>query len=266
MKAADRSGATIVVVVGDRRRRGRRVAQVKDMTSAASRSRWPGRYSRTHSPTRLHSELRAHGRTCGDSYARRRNASTVRTSARRSRWLVGSPAVATTVGWPSSICAMRAESCRWSFAMPRSRTGCATSTASRIVGEVQARPEGNENPELPTGGIEVHGRRCRRAVDVSAPLPFPIDDRVDRRRGGAAASTATWTCAARRPANMLAHALEGQPDRPRRAPRPRLHRDRDADPDALDARGRARLPGAEPRCSRATGTRCRSRRSCSSSC
>ena len=51
--------------------------------------------------------------------------------------------------------------------------------------------------------------------------------------------------------------------RPRRA---RLPRDRDADPHALDARGRARLPRAQRACSRAPGTRCRSRRSCSSSC
>ena len=44
----------------------------------------------------------------------------------------------------------------------------------------------------------------------------------------------------------------------------RLPRDRDADPDQVHARGRARLPRAEPRASRASSSRCRSRRSSSS--
>ena len=37
-------------------------------------------------------------------------------------------------------------------------------------------------------------------------------------------------------------------------------------PDALDARGRARLPGARPHRAGLASTRCRSPRSCSSSC
>jgi len=48
----------------------------------------------------------------------------------------------------------------------------------KVVGDVAMRPEGNENPELPTGAIEVV------AVDVevlseAAPLPFPIDEHVE---------------------------------------------------------------------------------------
>lgn len=48
----------------------------------------------------------------------------------------------------------------------------------KVVGEVSARPAGNENPELPTGAIEI----LADVVDVlseSAPLPFPIDDHLE---------------------------------------------------------------------------------------
>ncbi|NUQ90826.1 MAG: aspartate--tRNA ligase [Glycomyces artemisiae] len=47
-----------------------------------------------------------------------------------------------------------------------------------ITGTVARRPEGNENPDLPTGEIEISAT----ALDVlseSAPLPFQIDDHVD---------------------------------------------------------------------------------------
>ena len=50
---------------------------------------------------------------------------------------------------------------------------------------------------------------------------------------------------------------------PRRAG---LHRHRDADADQEHARGRARLPGAQPRARRPRSSRCRRARSCSSSC
>src|SRR4029077_1283780 len=48
----------------------------------------------------------------------------------------------------------------------------------KVTGEVGRRPEGNENPELPTGEIEV----IVTALDVlseSAPLPLPIADNAD---------------------------------------------------------------------------------------
>ena len=44
----------------------------------------------------------------------------------------------------------------------------------QIVGEVVARPDGNENPELPTGAIEVTVTELT-VLSESAPLPFPID-------------------------------------------------------------------------------------------
>jgi aspartyl-tRNA synthetase len=47
-----------------------------------------------------------------------------------------------------------------------------------VTGQVAARPEGNQNPSLPTGDIEV----IASAVEVlseAAPLPFPIDEHVE---------------------------------------------------------------------------------------
>ncbi len=44
----------------------------------------------------------------------------------------------------------------------------------KIVGEVRRRPEGNENPELPTGEIEVVASEVE-VLSEAAPLPFPIE-------------------------------------------------------------------------------------------
>lgn len=46
----------------------------------------------------------------------------------------------------------------------------------RIVGEVSIRPDGNENPELPTGAVEVFASEVE-VLSTAAPLPFPLDDR-----------------------------------------------------------------------------------------
>ena len=46
-----------------------------------------------------------------------------------------------------------------------------------VTGVVQERPAGNENPELPTGTIEVMADTVE-VLSTAAPLPFPIDDRV----------------------------------------------------------------------------------------
>ncbi|SEP43489.1 aspartate--tRNA ligase [Amycolatopsis saalfeldensis] len=48
----------------------------------------------------------------------------------------------------------------------------------KIVGEVSRRPEGNTNTEIPTGEIEVLATELE-VLSEAAPLPFPIDDRVD---------------------------------------------------------------------------------------
>ncbi len=44
----------------------------------------------------------------------------------------------------------------------------------RITGTVGARPEGNANPELPTGEIEVTATDVQ-VLSASAPLPFPVE-------------------------------------------------------------------------------------------
>lgn len=47
-----------------------------------------------------------------------------------------------------------------------------------ITGEVVTRPEGNQNPNIPTGEIEVMGDSII-VLSESAPLPFPIDSGDD---------------------------------------------------------------------------------------
>ncbi|MFI6520772.1 aspartate--tRNA ligase [Spirillospora sp. NPDC050679] len=48
----------------------------------------------------------------------------------------------------------------------------------KITGEVRVRPAGNENPELPTGEIEVAATEIE-VLSESAPLPFPIEGDVN---------------------------------------------------------------------------------------
>jgi aspartyl-tRNA synthetase len=47
----------------------------------------------------------------------------------------------------------------------------------KVVGEVNARPDGNENPELATGAIEVVASELV-VLSEAAPLPLPIDDTI----------------------------------------------------------------------------------------
>ena len=47
----------------------------------------------------------------------------------------------------------------------------------KVVGVVEARPEGNANPDLPTGEVEVAISQLE-VLNPSAPLPFQIDERV----------------------------------------------------------------------------------------
>ncbi len=48
----------------------------------------------------------------------------------------------------------------------------------KVVGTVQKRPDGNENAAIPSGEIEVIADDVE-ILSASAPLPFPIDDKVD---------------------------------------------------------------------------------------
>jgi aspartyl-tRNA synthetase len=47
-----------------------------------------------------------------------------------------------------------------------------------VTGTVERRPAGNENPELPTGEIEVTAAELT-ILSEAAPLPLPVDDHVD---------------------------------------------------------------------------------------
>jgi aspartyl-tRNA synthetase len=48
----------------------------------------------------------------------------------------------------------------------------------KVTGEVGRRPAGNENPELPTGEVEVTATELT-ILSEAAPLPLPVDDHVD---------------------------------------------------------------------------------------
>jgi aspartyl-tRNA synthetase len=48
----------------------------------------------------------------------------------------------------------------------------------KVTGEVAQRPAGNENPELPTGAVEVVATELV-VLSEAAPLPLPVDDHVD---------------------------------------------------------------------------------------
>ena len=48
----------------------------------------------------------------------------------------------------------------------------------KVTGEVCARPEGNENPNLATGAIEVMGDDIE-ILNTSAPLPFQVSSNAE---------------------------------------------------------------------------------------
>ena len=144
---------------------------------------------------------------------------------------------------------------------------CAPSTSSAPRGDGRrAASEGNVNPNLADRRDRAAGRRARRC----SPTPrrrrsrstrtAPVDEMLRLRHRTLDLRREPHARGARRCATRSSRAMR---DDARRA---RLPRDRDADPDALDARGRARLPRAGAPAARASFTRCRSRRSCSSSC
>ena len=134
----------------------------------------------------------------------------------------------------------------------------------RVTGEVAVRPAGNENPDLPTGDVEVV-TTALEVLSESAPLPFQIDDHVEV---GEEARLRYRYLDLRRTGPAAALRLRSEVNRAARdvlldAP---VRRDRDADADPVDPRGRARLPGPRAAPARAAGTPCRRARSCSSSC
>ena len=51
-------------------------------------------------------------------------------------------------------------------------------TCVRITGAIRQRPDGNENPDLPTGAIEVVADTVE-VLSQSAPLPFQLDEQIE---------------------------------------------------------------------------------------
>ena len=187
-------------------------------------------------------------------------------------WPAGSTAAATTAGSSSSTCATAAGLLQLVFRpeeAPEAHAAAEALRAEDVIsaeGELVAREEGAVNPDAAhrRGGAGRVGS-VDLLADAETP-PFQIDEDEPVERGAAPALPLPRPAQARRMrAQPRAAPRRGAHD-PRAPERARLPRGRDADPHPLDARGRARLPGAEPAQRRARGTRCRSRRSSSSSC
>ena len=131
-------------------------------------------------------------------------------------------------------------------------------------GELVRREEGTINPNLPTGEVELAVSEFDLLADAETP-PFQIDE--DEPVGEELRLRYRYLDLRKermRDTMVLRHDVV-KTIRDHLSERG-LPRDRDADPHALDPRGRARLPRAQPADSRAPGTRCRSRPSSSSSC
>jgi aspartyl-tRNA synthetase len=110
---------------------------------------------------------------------------------------------------------------------------------------VRRRPEGTENPNMPTGEVEVLALELT-VLNAAETPPFQLDDYHTDASEEVRLRTATSICAAPRCRSACIRAAAS----PRRCALPgrrRLPRHRDADPDQVHAGGRARLPGAEPR-------------------
>lgn len=138
----------------------------------------------------------------------------------------------------------------------------------KVTGTVALRPEGNQNPQLPTGEIEVIATDVE-VLSEAATLPFPIDDAATH-SGGAVGEEA-----------RLRHRyLDLRRSGPAAALRLRSRVNKAAR-DVLDARAfvevetptltrsTPRAPATSwcpPGCSPAAGTPCRRAPSCSSSC
>ena len=102
-----------------------------------------------------------------------------------------------------------------------------------VDGVVEVRPEGNANPEIATGEIEVNTTSLT-VLGESAPLPFQLDEPA-----GEEARLKYRYLDLRREGPAAAIRLRSKVEccRPRGARRARLRRDRDADDDPVHAEG-----------------------------
>ncbi len=133
-----------------------------------------------------------------------------------------------------------------------------------LTGKVVERSAETVNPKLATGEVELQIAELA-LVSEAEPLPFPVNTEadypeemrlkyrfLDLRRETVHANIML------RSAVIASHSPAHD--------RAGLHRVPDPDPDRVLARGRARLSRAEPASIPASSTRCRRRRSSSSSC
>ena len=131
-------------------------------------------------------------------------------------------------------------------------------------GTVQHRRAGTENDKLPTGAIEVHASGAT-VLNAAKTPPFYINEEVDvdetlrlRYR--------YLDLRRERMHNNIVLRAPGRAVHPRLPDRARLRRDRDAGAGEPDAGGRRATTSCPAASTPATSTRCRSRRSSSSSC
>ena len=127
----------------------------------------------------------------------------------------------------------------------QAEAACAPRTSSRSPATWSTREAGAVNPDLPTGEVELVAREIELLADAETP-PFEIEE------GGQEANEELrlkYRYLDLRREHMR-QGLRAAPRRDHRHPRlPErrgLPRGRDAGDDALDARGRARLPRAQP--------------------
>ena len=255
MKRAGASGAAVAVIVGEQEVADGTVV-VRDLRTSEQETVGPR-------PTSCE---RRRGRSCSHhEHAHRTGAASCAPSTSAQEVAV--------CGW---VARRREHGEHLAFVDLRDRTGivqCVVDHAHdlrseyvvRITGTVRARPEGTVNADLPTGEVEV-GDCTVEVLSAAEPPPFPIDDRaddvdeavrlryryLDLRRDAHAAQPAR--------AGRRSTAPSGGRWSGRASSRSRRR---------CSCRRRPRAPASSSSrraSSRAASTRCRSRRSCSSSC
>ncbi len=145
--------------------------------------------------------------------------------------------------------------------LPRPRS-CATSSWSRCAGRSRERPAGTANANLASGKVELLARELT-TLNRSEPLPFQLDEHVSEE---VRLKYPLHRPASREMSEAPAPASQDHARDARLSRRRRLRRHRDAGAHQGHARRRARLSGAVAHASRASSSRCRSRRRSSSSC
>ena len=212
------------------------VGEMPDATRAASALGSCGRpRGRSHTPDPKDLPCSAPTRP-----ARCEPSTSVPPSPSRAGWTGG----AITVGSRSWTCGTPRASPRSSIRDEAVAHGLRAEYVLQVTGEVGRRPAGNENPNLATGEVELVAAEVV-VLNESEPLPFQVSSSLDETVGEEARLKYRYLDL-RRPAPARAMRLRAKANQAARrgARRAGLRRGRDPDADALDARGRPRLPGA----------------------